>query len=116
MKSGYQLSISEDRPPSSVFPEGLFIEDYEHKNVLSESTLDENNGRFCVTPEFPEGTYAYFATISNVSDTSGPFSKYRRPVFPYLIGDSFKNSPNISNFLETQIKTILTLIILNGLE
>lgn len=98
MKSGYQLSISEDRPPSSVFPEGLFIEDYEHKNVLSESTLDENNGRFCVTPEFPEGTYAYFATISNVSDTSGPFSKYRRPVFPYLIGDSFKNSPNISNF------------------
>lgn len=24
--------------------------------------LDENNGRFCVTPEFPNGTYAYFIT------------------------------------------------------
>jgi hypothetical protein len=25
--------------------------------------LDENNGRFGKTPEFPNGVYAYFATL-----------------------------------------------------
>ena len=98
MNSGYELSLAEGRPPTSIFPDGFFVEDYSYKKVSSESTLDENNGRFCITPEFPEGTYAYFATISNVSDTSGPFAKYRRPVFPYVIGNSYKNSPNIFNF------------------
>ena len=30
--------------------------------VLAAGTLDECNGRFSVTPEFPAGTYAYFLT------------------------------------------------------
>ena len=52
-------------------------------NVSDETVLDENNGRFCVTPEFPNGTYAYFSTINNgLADSSGVFSGYKRPVFP----------------------------------
>ena len=38
--------------------DGAFIQDYEFVEGLG--TLDQCNGRFCVTPEFPEGTYAYF--------------------------------------------------------
>jgi len=40
--------------------DGTFIEDYEY--VAGQGDLDECNGRICVTPEFPDGTYAYFLT------------------------------------------------------
>jgi YHYH protein len=45
--------------------------------------LDEYNGRYCVTPEFPGGTYAYFVSISSNGT----------PVFPYNIGRGFYGSP-----------------------
>jgi hypothetical protein len=45
--------------------------------------LDQYNGRWCVTPEFPAGTYAYFVAI----DSNGA------PVFPYDIGRGFYGSP-----------------------
>ena len=45
--------------------------------------LDEYNGRFCVTPEFPGGTYAYFVAI----DASGA------PTFPYNIGRAYYGTP-----------------------
>ena len=54
------------RPSGSAGPggryDGAFIQDYEF--ALGTGNLDECNGRFCVTPEFPEGTYAYFFTDS----------------------------------------------------
>jgi hypothetical protein len=54
------------RPSGSAGPggryDGAFIQDYEY--ALGTGDLDECNGRFCVTPEFPEGTYAYFFTDS----------------------------------------------------
>ena len=54
------------RPSGSAGPggryDGAFIQDYEFS--LGAGDLDECNGRFCVTPEFPEGTYAYFFTDS----------------------------------------------------
>lgn len=40
--------------------DGTFVEDYEYVQGLGD--LDECNGRQCVTPEFPNGTYAYFLT------------------------------------------------------
>ena len=40
--------------------DGAFSQDYEY--VAGSGTLDECNGRTCVTPEFPNGTYAYFLT------------------------------------------------------
>jgi hypothetical protein len=93
MRSGYNLNIDQNRPP---FPNGFFIEDYEYLNVDDDTVLDEYNGRFCVTPEFPNGTYAYFATIDNTS--SNTFGGYRTPAFPYLIGNKFKSAPNTFNF------------------
>ena len=46
--------------------------------------LDEFNGRYCVTPEYPNGTYAYFVAIS----ASGA------PVFPYNIGRAYLRTPH----------------------
>ena len=60
----YRLK-SGDRPggdlPSGPH-DGAFVQDYEY--VAGAGDLDECNGRRCVTPEFPEGTYAYFLTES----------------------------------------------------
>ena len=99
MKSGYKISLKPNRPPLSNFPEGFFVEDYTHFGVSDDTVLDENNGRFCVTPEFPNGTYAYFCTINNgLADSSGTFSGYKKPVFPYFIGNTYKSKPNNFNF------------------
>jgi hypothetical protein len=102
MISGYVSQISSERPDpvsqlgQKIYPEGFFVEDYQFNNS---GDLDEHNGRFCVTPEFPNGIYAYFATINNGStETTGVFKNYKKPVFPYLIGNTFKSSPNQFNY------------------
>ena len=98
MQSGYSLDLKEGRPPISIYPEGFFIEDYSHNEVSDDTVLDKNNGRFCVTPEFPNGTYAYFATVDNsVAASAGPFDGYKEPKFPYLIGDNYNSTPNDFN-------------------
>jgi len=64
LKSSYALKPGE-RPRPPLGPggahDGAFIQDYHY--VAGSGDLDECNGRFCVTPEFPEGTYAYFLTL-----------------------------------------------------
>lgn len=40
--------------------DGTFVEDYEY--VTGSGDLDQCNGRNTVTPDFPQGTYAYFLT------------------------------------------------------
>ena len=62
-----------------------------------EISLDENNGRFCVTPEFPNGTYAYFATFDPTPSSDGVFKNYKKPAFPYLIGKSYNSKPSEFN-------------------
>ncbi len=65
---------------SSTYPLGYFREDYEYIAQPSRpEVLDEHNGRFCVTPEYPNGTYAYFATV----DVN--WNSY----YPYVIGPTF---------------------------
>ena len=98
MKTGYVVDLKPSRPPATSFPVGFFIEDYSYSEIADTAVLDENNGRFCVTPEYPNGVYAYFATINDNADSSGPFAGYRRPAFPYLIGENFKDTPNKFNF------------------
>lgn len=95
MISSYVLQEQEGRPnPISsngqrIYPEGFFIEDYQFSNS---GDLDEHNGRFCVTPEYPDGIYAYFATINpSGTETDGVFKNYKKPVFPYLVGNTFKS-------------------------
>ena len=99
IKSGYKLILEQNRPSTNYFPSGFFIEDFKYQKSNDEAVLDENNGRFCITPEFPNGTYAYFATFEELSvDSSGPFKGYYRPKFPYLIGNSYNSKPNDFNF------------------
>ena len=99
MRSGYSLDIKDNRPPTSIFPEGFFIEDYTHNEISDDSVLDENNGRFCITPEFPKGTYAYFVTINDkFAESSGIFEKNNKPIFPYIIGNNYKGIPDEFNF------------------
>lgn len=96
MLSGYELSPKPNRPSLTYFTQGFFNEDYEFKGS---GDLDVHNGRFCVTPDFPNGVYAYFSTISSGSvDTDGPFRGYKRPTYPYFIGTSFYSEPNDFNF------------------
>ncbi len=100
MRSGYSLKTTrENGPPISTFPLGFFVEDYE---FLGNGDLDENNGRYCITPDYPNGTFAYFATINpNENETSGTFKNFRSPVFPYLIGANYAAKPDEWNFVET---------------
>ena len=96
MKTGYKLTNAPNRPSTVAFPQGFFVEDYEFDNS---GDLDEHNGRFCVTPEYPNGIYAYFTTINpTLVESSGPFNKYRIPEFPYLVGNTFKSKPNKFNY------------------
>jgi hypothetical protein len=102
MTSGYtlrtDLNKDKNRPNLIDFPAGFFIEDY---TFTGNSTLDEHNGRYCVTPEYPNGVYAYFCTINTQVDANGLFKSYRKPVFPYVIGDTFVSSPTEFNFKST---------------
>jgi YHYH protein len=63
LKSSFRLKIG-NRPDGDAGPggkyDGTFVQDYEF--AQGSGDLDECNGRFCVTPEFPAGTYAYFLT------------------------------------------------------
>jgi hypothetical protein len=91
MSSGYQLKNNRQNGPSLVdYPLGTFVDDYEWiPSVNSNKTeLDENNGRFCVTPEYPSGTYAYFISIDGLGN----------PKFPYIIGKNFYSLPVDSNY------------------
>ncbi|MEY5047964.1 MAG: hypothetical protein RLZZ175_1323 [Bacteroidota bacterium] len=69
-------------PPAA--PLGAYMEDYEY--VKGFGDLDEHNGRFCITKEYPNGTYAYFTTLDWVNDRYGNSIK---PVFPFVIGTSY---------------------------
>ena len=52
---------------------GAYAEDFEF--IEGSGHLDIHNGRFAVTPEYPEGTYAYYATVD--ADWN--------PAYPYFI-------------------------------
>jgi hypothetical protein len=61
LRSSWRLK-SGSRPansPGGTY-DGTWVQDYEYVEGLGD--LDRCNGRTCVTPEFPDGTYAYFLT------------------------------------------------------
>lgn len=82
---------------NTTYPIGTYIEDYEW-SASNGGDLDKYNGRFCVTPEYPNGTYAYFVTI----DASG------NSQFPYYIGLQYYGTPDATNLSITQKHTIPT--------
>ena len=93
LTSGYNIieSSTQNRPSLSIYPKGFFIEDYNfvgNEDSDEFDKLDEHNGRFGITPEYPNGVYAYFSTINSDG----------KPTFPYAIGPSYKAKPIDFNF------------------
>ena len=92
MKSSYSLrnittrttyangsTVTAGPPVSTTYPLGYFREDYQYVANSSSDYLDAHNGRFCVTPEYPLGTYAYFTTVD------ANYNSY----YPYAVGPTF---------------------------
>jgi len=86
-------------PAISSYPLGRYMEDNAYLGDLTNSAtgqpyqlgvdfdLNEHNVRWCVTPEFPAGTWAYFTCIASNGT----------PVFPYNIGRTFWGNPTGNN-------------------
>ncbi len=92
LTSGYKLDKSKvvDRPDHvEEFVEGYFVNDWQFNP--DSGNLDEHNGRFCKTDEFPNGVYAYFASVSESTQTNT-----LDPSFPYFVGKTYR-SPFISS-------------------
>lgn len=62
---------------NTQYVDGCFIEDWVY--TQGSGDLDAHNGRMCKTPEYPNGTYAYFTTV----DAS------LKPIYPYFVGPTF---------------------------
>ena len=86
LKSSYNLNVITDtdlRPGG--FGNGYFVEDYVFDKTNND--LDEYNGRYEKNSDFPNGVYAYHATIDSVGN----------PQFPYFIGNSYKSQTLTEN-------------------
>lgn len=117
MKSSYQLrnittrttyangtSVTAGPPVSATYPLGYFREDYEYIAQTGQDYLDSHNGRFCVTPEYPNGIYCYFATVDANWNSA----------YPYLIGPTFYGTKTGSK-VTTISETVTTYNPSNGL-
>ena len=81
MTNGYSINGSRTTngttpPVNATYPLGMFVEDYSY---VGGQDLDSKNGRYCVTPDYPNGTYAYFTAV-------GPTLT---PAYPYVVGNTF---------------------------
>ena len=63
----------------------------------SRGDLDQYNGRYCKTPEYPEGVYAYFVAIDA--------SEAGLPVFPYVCGPQLYSTPDKWNYSQDAVQT-----------
>jgi hypothetical protein len=95
-----------DGPNISQYPAGFFVEDFSY--VQGSGDLDEHNGRFAITPDYPNGVYAYYTTVSSsvVNNNGSPFNGVRQPVFPYVIGNSYNFVPSIFNYAYSSTQDI----------
>jgi hypothetical protein len=79
MQSSYSTTTTTTRTNgpsvSGTYPVGCFMEDYVY--TAGSGDLDDHNGRWCVTPEYPGGTYAYFATLDASLTPQFPYTMYK---------------------------------------
>jgi hypothetical protein len=86
LPDGTVLSAAQYGPAiGGQYPLGAFIEDHEY--VEGSGDLDEHNGRFCVTPDYPGGTYAYFVTLGDDL----------QPAYPFVIGPTYYGTVQAGN-------------------
>jgi hypothetical protein len=73
------VNVTDGPAVSATYPLGLYREDYEFIANSGQDYLDIHNGRFCVTPEYPSGTYCYFTTVDANHNSA----------YPYVVGPTF---------------------------
>jgi hypothetical protein len=83
--------VSDGPPVDGNYPIGYFREDYEFISNPAADYLDEHNGRFAITPEYPSGTYAYYATVDQNWNS----------FYPYAVGPTFYG--NLENRIVTSV-------------
>jgi hypothetical protein len=91
LQPGYSSILVSNRPAN--FTSGFFLEDYRYTGT---GDLDEYNGRYCKTPEFPNGVYAYFAVVEQ--NPSGDYVGK----FPYFVGDCYRSEFSTTEVLLDQ--------------
>jgi hypothetical protein len=87
LQTGYIANNSNIFNRPSGYDLGFFIEDYVYTN---NGDLDEYNGRFTKTPDFPNGVYAYFVGVS-----TNLITNKLDPQFPYFIGNKYRSKLDI---------------------
>lgn len=89
------VPVTAGPPVSTTYPLGYFREDYgPDGSATTPDYLDEHNGRFCITPEYPAGIYAYFCTVDNNQNSA----------YPYGVGPTFygtKTGLKVTSITET---------------
>jgi len=107
MKSSYVVSTNTTRvngpAVDNTYPEGCFIEDYSY--VSGSGDLDQRNGRFCVTPDYPNGIYAYFVTIDDTLAPVFPYTFYGTYYGYVATGDTGPGSGHVTITDSTTIYT-----------
>lgn len=115
MKSSYQLrnittrtvwadgtDVLDGPAVSTTYPLGYFREDYEYvAHPGDPSYLDAHNGRFCITPEYPQGIYCYFATVDANHNSA----------YPYVVGPTYygvKSAVKVTSITESTTTFVLS--------
>jgi hypothetical protein len=113
MQSSYTTTTTTTRvngpAVSSTYPVGCFLEDYVY--TAGSGDLDARNGRFCVTPEYPSGTYAYFVTLDASLNPQFPYTMYKTY---YGVVQSGNTGPGGGH--NTISETVTTYTITTGLK
>ena len=91
LETGYKIHSNIKDREKLNFDLGFFVDDYTYLPTSS-TDLDEHNGRYCRTPDYPNGVYAYFASIDPLS---------QKPVFPYFVGNTYRSVPSVVDSLST---------------
>ena len=113
MKSSYSLrnittrttnpmgaAVTSGPDVSATYPLGYFREDYQYTatSAATPDFLDNSNGRFCVTPEYPNGIFCYFATV-DVNWNSA---------YPYVVGPTFYGVVTAGSKVTSITETVTT--------
>lgn len=114
MQSSYELNSSSTTRANgpninTTYFNGYFREDYTYNSSHTEDYyLDEHNGRFAITPEYPNGTYAYYATVDANHNSAYPYA-----VGPTFYGNVTASKMNSINEATTNYDSTLSVGVFN---
>ena len=97
LSNGTELSPTYYGPNvNTTYPAGIFLEDWVYTS--GSGMLDECNGKLSYTPEYPNGTYAYWTTVD------ANFIPY----YPFVIGPCYYGNQVLPNGKSVSIPSGVT--------